>query len=165
MSATAFANAFTEFDAPRSSGAVSRGFGRDVQPGCWSVPSWWRAGALPSFAFSPPLARGLLYFFCVDFGRAKRHLRSQGGRHYGCYLRSRARCEKKQTPRFYLTQILTPEFGHTLVRSDKVNRATVATNYEEPSRRRRIETLGSLTLSAVGQLAETQKHVTPPWRH
>ena len=36
-----------------------------------------RAGALPSFAFSAPPARGLLLGFSVDFGRAKHHLRGR----------------------------------------------------------------------------------------
>ena len=36
-----------------------------------------RAGALPSFAFSAAPARGLLWAFSVDFGRAQHNLRGR----------------------------------------------------------------------------------------
>ena len=90
------------------------GFGRGAQRGCWSAPFWGSAGALPSFAFSAPPARGLLLwgFFGGFRSRCAPPLRS--GCLFGWYRRSRARCGQAEVPRFYLTQNLRADLGHTL---------------------------------------------------
>ena len=82
MSATVFSNAFafTELDVPRSSGAVSGRF-RTVFAARVLVGSVLVTcpGALPpSFAFSAPLARGLLLGFFGGFRSRKAHPRGRG---------------------------------------------------------------------------------------
>ena len=75
------------------------GFGRGAQRGCWSAPSWGRAGALPSFAFSAPPARGLLLGFFGGF-RSRTAPPPRSGCLLGWYRRSRARCGKEISAAF-----------------------------------------------------------------